>query len=136
MNDARKYVITAIIVIAVIIVLNAIFRKNPKNTTGLASRYEARAAALGIDISAVIADTEVIYIELGIDMAWSESWLPVKIPAPWENEAAVVDTVKKYPTPTEFNLLADVYDRRFSRSLRNDLQKYLSAKDLAQIPQV
>lgn len=132
----QKQIIIGVVILVFLLIVRTVLKKGNQNVKSLSAVHAARADALGLDINELWADTETIYTELGIDMFWHDSWFPFRIPAPWENETGVIRAVNKYSSLDDFNLLADIYDARFKRSLRVDLRKYLSPSQQAQIPQL
>ena len=136
MIPTKKIFLGGAAALVIFIVLYLLFKKRPVSSETLTEIFNQRAISLGLDMPEIISDSIRVYESLGIDMMWDESWFPIKVPAPWEDETTVVNTVKKYDTQAKFSLFADVYDRKFRRKLREDLNKYLSEKDLMQIPQI
>lgn len=133
----KKPLIVFIIVLVFLFIIAKATKKKSKDYDSLSAIFAARATALGLDINQIWVDTQYIFEQLGIDMFWDEWWMPIKIPAPWENETGIVTRIRtNYNTLQRFDLLADVYNERWKRNLRQDLRKYLSDAEQAQIPQL
>lgn len=71
------------------------------------------------------ADAEEIYSELGLDGFLGFSF-------PWENEQAIIKILQPYQAQ-ELEFLQAMYYRKFMRSLRSDLQRWLSVEEFNKI---